>query len=91
MKKLLIGSLLLALLGFSSSVMAQQAVNPGEDPNEEMVSQGQGVPNYGCPQSDKACIARLKHGRLGDSTSYNPATRSNSSSSPNKTVDEGTK
>ncbi|MEK2643769.1 hypothetical protein [Bdellovibrio sp. BCCA] len=97
MKRLLVLSILLAGLGsafVSTSSFAQEddskrTVNPGEDPNE---AQG-GKPSEAdvaapgvCPE----CIARMKHGRLGDNTTYRPAgTAAPDNTSP--TTREGTR
>lgn len=65
MKKFLFTALAISLI----STLALANVNPGEDPNEAKVSKETeaGVGNVGtCPE----CIARMKHGRLGDDTTY---------------------
>ncbi|MNJ93526.1 hypothetical protein D3C87_112080 [compost metagenome] len=83
MKTLLSLSLFIALFSLSTATLSyaqedsdgakRTTSNPGEDPNEAMVGQGSGVPNYGCPDSSRACYAKLKHGRIGDDTTFRPS------------------
>ncbi|WP_374029507.1 hit locus [Bdellovibrio bacteriovorus] len=89
MKRLVALSILLAL-GFSfvgtTSSWAQEGdakrtVNPGEDPNEARSGKAleADVAAVGtCPE----CIARMKHTRLGDDTTYRPKGSPASPSSP---------
>lgn len=79
MKRLLAVSVL--LLGIGSSFLgtsswaqeenANRTINPGEDPNEAKNSKtfeaDVAAPGV-CPE----CIARMKHNRLGDDTTYRP-------------------
>ncbi|XGC80956.1 hit locus [Bdellovibrio bacteriovorus] len=79
MKKVLALSISL-VLGFSTvSVTAfaqeddsKRTVNPGVDPNEakgtRAIEAEVAAPGY-CPE----CIARMKHGRINDDTTYRPA------------------
>lgn len=96
MKKVLALSISL-VLGFSTvSVTAfaqeddsKRTVNPGVDPNEAKGARALeaevAAPGY-CPE----CIARMKHGRLSDDTTYRPA---GSSSTPTggSSTKEGTR
>lgn len=67
----------LMMLATSYSAFAQdRSANPGEDPNEAMVGDGAGVPNYGCPDPGKSCYKNLKHNRLFDNTKAIPASAS---------------
>lgn len=62
-------TLSIAVLTTALSVIAQDRTsNPGEDPNEAMTTDGAGVPNYGCADSNKSCFRNMKHTRLGDDT-----------------------
>ena len=65
MKNIFALSIFITLFAFMSvpqSVLAQEAdgesknrtTAASEDPNEQMVSQGAGVPNFGCPESNKS-------------------------------------
>jgi hypothetical protein len=81
MKIIFTFSILMAFFGFvavpnlalaQDEASASRPANPGDDPNEAMSDQGAGVPNYGCPDPSKSCLARLKHGRLGDNTTFRP-------------------
>lgn len=51
-----------------TSIAQERNVNPGEDPNEAMVPDGAGVPNYGCSDPTKSCFKNMKHTRLQDAT-----------------------
>jgi hypothetical protein len=81
-------------LSFSSLTFAQEAdrsVNPGEDPNLAMTSQGADVAAHGT--GCKECLARLKGGRLQDSTSAARlgvgGSRTNDSKEPGKSKANG--
>ncbi|QDK36194.1 hypothetical protein [Bdellovibrio sp. NC01] len=81
MKKILVATTILISLGSAFSAFAQddskRTVNPGEDPNEAMTSQGASVASVG---ECKECLARLKHMRMQDPTAAQP--RSGSGSNP---------
>ncbi|MFP5518343.1 MAG: hypothetical protein ACLGGX_00440 [Bdellovibrionia bacterium] len=68
--KLIIAISLPALIGLVAFAQedANRGVNPGEDPNLAITSDGQGVAELGCLDPNKACIKNLYHGRLGDNT-----------------------
>lgn len=99
MKKLLLLSVLLAGLGSSvtfSSAWAQEddskrTVNPGEDPNEakdNRSSQADVAATGICPE----CIARMKHTRMNDDTTFRPQGGGKSSGTGGSAKDaEGTR
>lgn len=100
MKKLLFLSLFMAFFSLVTTAQvsfaqdsdtATRPANPGDDPNEAMTPQGAGVPNYGCSDPSKSCLARLKHGRLGDDTTFRPSSAANGSSGAVGTPTEGTR
>jgi hypothetical protein len=100
MKKLLLIFVLIAL-GFSlsgpSSAFAQdeatasRTVNPGEDPNEAKSSkplEAEAATMGNCNE----CLARLKHTRLGDDTTFRPtAGAASGSATPSGSTREGTR
>lgn len=70
MKKILILSATLILSLSSSLALAQErATNPGEDPNEARSAKAQEA-DVGAPGICPECIARMKHGRIQDDTTY---------------------
>lgn len=79
MKRLLVLSILLAGLGssfVSSSSWAQEdnakrTVNPGVDPNEAKSNKAYEA-DVAAPGVCPECIARMKHTRLGDNTTFRP-------------------
>ena len=52
---------------------SKQTVNPGEDPNEAMGRSGLTEAEVASVGNCKECLARLKHMRLGDDTTYRPS------------------
>ncbi|MGE5086044.1 MAG: hypothetical protein ACM3MG_07050 [Bacillota bacterium] len=52
---------------------SQKSVNPGEDPNEAMGRSGLTEAEVASVGNCKECLARLKHMRLGDDTTYRPS------------------
>ena len=88
MKKILVLTTILVSLSSAFSAFAQdyskRTVNPGDDPNEAMVSQGAAVASVG---ECKECLARLKHMRMQDATTAQP--RSGSSGSPDSSKGNG--
>ncbi|MDG0814833.1 DUF2059 domain-containing protein [Bdellovibrio svalbardensis] len=90
MKKILVAATILVSLGSAFSAFAQESkrsVNPGEDPNEAMTSQGAAVATVG---ECKECLARLKHMRLSDPTAAQPATGSGQNQGTGSKANEGT-
>ncbi len=80
MKKILVATTILVSLGSAFSAFAddsKRSVNPGEDPNEAMTSQGASVASVG---ECKECLARLKHMRLSDPTAAQPSSNSGQNS-----------
>ena len=69
MKKILVLATILVSLSSAFSAFAQddskRTVNPGDDPNMAQTSQGADVAAVGVC---KECLARLKQGRINDST-----------------------
>lgn len=80
MKKILILALF-AITGMTLTVatpsfaqVGNPPVNPGEDPNEAMGrSTGLTEAEVASVGNCKECLARLKHMRLGDDTTYRPS------------------
>lgn len=97
MKRLLVLSILLAGLGSAfvgTSSWAQEddskrTVNPGEDPNEARTGKAYEA-DVAAPGVCPECIARMKHTRLGDDTTYRPS-GSSSPNTPNAGSKEGTR
>lgn len=50
---------------------ANRAVNPGDDPNESKTGKASEA-DVAAPGVCPECIARMKHTRLGDDTTYRP-------------------
>lgn len=88
MKKILILALF-AITGMTLTVATpsfaqegKQTVNPGEDPNESMGrSSGLTEAEVASVGNCKECLARLKHMRLGDDTTYRPSGTKNEGTS----------
>ncbi len=78
MKRLLVLSILFALgfsfVGLSSMAQSETArsVNPGEDPNEARSTKLLEA-EAATPGNCDSCLARLKHMRLGDNTTFRPS------------------
>lgn len=58
----------IGLIAFAQDADSNRNVNPGEDPNLEMIPQGQGVANIGCYEPSGACYKRLSHVRINKNT-----------------------
>lgn len=68
-------------VGFSQAADdSKRTVNPGEDPNEARTGKPSEA-DVAAPGVCPECIARMKHTRLGDDTTYRPAGSSGSGSS----------
>ncbi|MFM6930252.1 MAG: hit locus [Bdellovibrio sp.] len=63
---------------------AKQTVNPGEDPNEAMGRSGLTEAEVASVGNCKECLARLKHMRLGDDTTYRPSSDSKTGTGSSK-------
>lgn len=97
MKRLLALSILLAL-GFSAvgtSSWAQEGdskrtVNPGEDPNEAQSTKPYEA-DVAAPGICPECLARMKHTRLGDDTTFRPKGSGSDVGGAKEAVKEGTR
>ena len=83
---------ILAVVSIAATSQSQErTANPGEDPNEAMVSDGAGVPNYGCPDPGRSCFKNLKHGRISDNTKVLPASASKNKDTGSAGSDSGSR
>lgn len=72
-------SLMNPSVGFSQATDdSKRTVNPGEDPNEARTGKSYEA-DVAAPGVCPECIARMKHTRLGDDTTYRPAGSSSTS------------
>lgn len=65
-------------LGYAQEDDSKRTVNPGDDPNEARTGKSYEA-DVAAPGVCPECIARMKHTRLGDDTTYRPAGSSSTS------------
>lgn len=85
MKKIMVlATILVSLSSAFALAQSKPTVNPGEDPNEAMTSQGANAAVLGNSEC-KECLARLKHMRLSDPTAASQSSGTGNGSAPAKT------
>lgn len=97
MKRLLVLTILLALgssfIGTTSQAQEEdikRAVNPGDDPNEAKSSRALEA-DVAAVGNCSECLARLKHTRLSDDTTFRARGEKDSSSNGNSSGVKGTR